>query len=350
MAPKPDRDKQTIAALLRAQGPLSRGRIHALTGIRLSATSPLVREMLAGGRIQEAGTEPGARGRKGVILQLNENHRSVVGIEFDDETVTAGVTNLTPRIQQLFSEPARISGGRATLLRQLRQMTRRALAAAPAPAIGIGLADPGLVDSRRGVTLTSSTLPFWRDVPLREIFTREFGLPVTLESRTRAKAVAEHDTAATTSIYIDYGAGIGAGIYMDGRLVYGETGAAGEFGHVCVQPNGPRCACGARGCLEAVAGLRANKSAGRVAAWLGLGLANLVNLFNPGLIVIDARLALHGQKFLDQLAAALRRHALPETAAQVRIRFARLPAGAGVLGLAEMITGHYFSNPTESTP
>lgn len=350
MALKPDRDRQTIAALLRADGPLSRGAIHARTGIRLSATSDLVRQLLADGRITEAGTEPGDRGRKGVILRLNENYRSVVAIEFDDESVTAGVTNLAPEIQHLFTEPTKTSGGRPALLRQLRRLTRRALDAATAPPIGIGIADPGLVDSRRGITLTSSTLPFWRDVALREILSREFGLPVTLESRTRAKAVAERDPAATTSIYIDYGAGIGAGIYLDGRLVYGETGAAGEFGHMCVQPNGPRCACGARGCLEAVAGLRANIGARKIAAWLGLGLANLVNLFNPGVIVIDARLACHGQTFLNQISAAIERHALREAASQVRIRYARITAGAGVLGLADMIIGEYFNTPTEFTP
>ena len=88
----------------------------------------------------------------------------------------------------------------------------------------------------------------------------------------------------------------------------------------------------------------------RIAAWLGLGLANLVNLFNPGLIVIDARLAPNGQAFLDQITAAIQRHALREAAAQVRLRYARLTVGAGVLGLADIIIGNYFSTPTESIP
>jgi N-acetylglucosamine repressor len=387
-----------IEALLRRLGPVSRARIHALTGIRLSATSQLVRELLAEGRVEEAGIEESRLGRKGVLLQLNADYRSIVGIEFDDETVSAGVTDLRPALRLLHSEPTRLDHGRDGLIRQLLSATKKAIRKADALPMGIGIADPGLVDRREGVTLTSSTIPFWKDVPLREIFTREFALPVLVETRTRAKAVAEHqaepaESGATSMIYIDYGSGIGAGLYVDGRLLYGQGSAAGEFGHTHVAPDGPVCSCGSFGCLEAVAGLRAVESrvrrilseggksevldlahgkphkvtgwmvfeaasrgdkvasniAAEVARSLGLGIANLVNLFNPGLIVLDSRLAVAGPEFLDQIVATVRRQALREASAQVRLRYANVREGAGVLGVAGLVLDQHFQHPPENS-
>ncbi|MFN7923427.1 MAG: ROK family protein [Bryobacteraceae bacterium] len=399
MTPRPERDKQaldqrsieglrTIEGLVWRDGPISRARLHALTGIRPGTVSQLVRQLLDEGRLSEAGVvHTSGLGRKTALLETNPGHGTIVGVEFDDECVTAGVLDLTPRITRLVSEPAQIHGGKDGLLAQLLSVTRRALRRTRA--IGIGVADPGLVDSRRGVTLTSSTIPGWTAIPLREIFEREFRLPVLVEARTRAKAVAEHrvETAdATSMIYIDYGAGIGAGLYVDGRLLYGQGSAAGEFGHTHLVMDGPVCACGSFGCLEAVAGLHAMEArvrrilaeggrtevldaaagdASRITGWmvfeaasrgdkvaanvvaevgryLGLGIANLVNLFNPGVIVLDARLRPAGPELLDQIQAVVRRQALREAAAQVRIRWGEVAEGAGVLGVARMVLEKHF--------
>lgn len=395
MATKPDRDKQTIEALLRRQGPLSRGAIHSLTGIRLSATSELVRELLADRRLLEAGAAEGANlGRKSTLLQLNADRRAIIGLEFDDESITAGVTNLKPEIQLLLSSPTKLAATREALLRQLIAITKKTIKQAKIQPMGIGIADPGLVDRRNGITLSCSTLPYWSNVPLREIFTREFALPVLLESRTRAKAFAEHqaepaESGATSMIYIDYGSGIGAGLYVDGRLLYGQGSAAGEFGHTRVTDDGPICPCGSFGCLKAVAGLRAVESRVRrilsdggkseltpetngwlvfeaasrgdkvamnvtaeVARHLGLGIANLVNLFNPALIVLDARLAIAGQEFLDQITAHVRRQALREATAQLRLRYGvtRVNDGAAILGVAGMVIEQHFNTGSENLP
>ena len=109
--------------------------------------------------------------------------------------------------------------------------------------VGIGIADPGLVDSRRGITALSSTIEFWKLVPLKEIFETEFELPTIVESKTRAKTVAERMLGAGNKlenlVYIDYGVGIGAGIVVDGHLLYGRGCAVGEFGHTHVTEDGP---------------------------------------------------------------------------------------------------------------
>ena len=195
-------------------------------------------------------------------------------------------------------------------------------------------------------------------------------------------------------VYVDYGSGIGAGLYVDGRLLYGQGSAAGEFGHTCLAPDGPVCTCGSFGCLEAIAGLRAVEARVRrlllegarskvvdaaggnaegvtgwmvfeaassgdkvasnvvaeVARYLGLGIANLVNLFNPGLVVLDARLRLAGSELLDGIISAVRRQALREATEQVVIRYASVTEAAGVLGVARMVLEKHFEIPAFRMP
>ena len=389
---KPELDKQLVEALIRQFGPVSRAKIHDMTGIRPSATSQIVRQLLREGRVVEAGVEEGRLGRKGVLLRLNDEFRHVGAVEFDDETIIAGITNLAPRITHVTAVPAILNHGADGLIRQLVDALKRAIAESgiePRSLAGIGIADPGLVDSRNGVTVTSSTIGFWRNIPLKQIFEAEFGLPVLVETRTRAKTVAERKMAgdgAETMVYIYYGTGIGAGLFVDGRLLYGQHSAAGEFGHTHIIEDGPACNCGSFGCLEAIAGLRAVEArvrralaeggqtdlvemaggdASRITGWmvfdaasrgdkisinivaevaryLGLGIANMVNLFNPAVVVVDSSLQAAGQDLLDQIVTIIRRQALREFTESIEVRYGRVANHAGVLGVAAMVLDRHF--------
>jgi predicted NBD/HSP70 family sugar kinase len=382
---------------VRRFGPISRAKIHELTQIRPSATSQIVKRLLAEGRLVEDGVEGGRLGRKGALLRLNEDSRFVAALQFDDEAITAGIANLRPTLLKTRTAPTQLTGGVDALVRQLIGTLKSCLRGIASDSlVGIGIADPGLVDSRRGVVLSCSTIPFWRDVPLKEIFEREFGLPVTVETHTRAKTVAERDSGQSrdTMIYIDYGAGIGAGLVMDGRLLYGQTSGAGEFGHMHVVENETACNCGSFGCLEAVAGLRAVETrvrravadggttevlamaggdAARISGWmvfeaasrgdkiagstvamvgryLGLGIANLVNLFNPGSIVLDWRLRTAGDALLDEITATVRLQALREFTANLQIRYATQGNEAGLLGMSRMALDEHMAIPALKLP
>ena len=396
------RDKQVIEAVIRRFGPISQEKIHELTRIRRSTTSRLVRELLQEGRLLEAGrmNATGTMGRKQVLLRLNELHRFIAGIELDQESVLATILDLHPRVRQTVTEPTARSG-KEDLVNQLLSCTKRALDEAglrTSSLLGIGIADPGLVDSRRGVTVTSSTIPFWRDVPLKAIFEQEFGVPTFVEDATRARAVAERMQGAGSllenMIYIDYGAGIGSGIIVNGKLLLGDSGGAGEFGHTHIMENGPACKCGSMGCLEAVAGARAAESkirqaiaeggtslaldlAGgspeRISVWnvleaaklgdkisshivaeigtrLGLALANLVNIFNPAAVILDRRLELAGPGLLDQIVGVVKRQALTYNADNAAFRFAQFGREAALLGVALILLERHFEIPMLKPP
>jgi N-acetylglucosamine repressor len=193
---------------------------------------------------------------------------------------------------------------------------------------------------------------------------------------------------------VDYGTGIGAGVVLDGKLLYGRGCAAGEFGHTHIMEDGPVCKCGSYGCLEAVAGARAvqakvqkaladggnsqvlelsggklndidgwtvfkaaragdkicSNAVAELAGCLGLGLANLVNLFNPSVIVLDHRLELAGQPLVDQVLQIVKRQALTYSIDNVAIRFARRGDEAGVLGVGLMILENHFEIPMLKPP
>ncbi len=398
---KSEWDKQVIRAVVRRFGPLSRVEIHKLTKLRLNTISSLVRELLNEGWLMEAGPSDNPMGRKQTLLRLNQEHSFVAGVEFDEELVIASTMDLSPRLKGAVKEPTYLDGGMEGLIQQLLSCTRRAIGQARAaglPLIGIGIADPGLVNTRDGVVVTSSTIEFWRQVPLKDIFEREFKVPVLLESKTRARAIAERMFGAgemiEDMIYVDYGTGIGAGIILDGKLLHGHRWAVGEFGHTHMVEDDTACKCGSFGCLEALAGSAALESrirkaisegstsralalAGgnddKISAWtvleaarlgdktcsaiveqagnyLGLGLANLVNLFNPSVIVLDRRLELAGEGLLDQIVRVVKRQALSHSTEDLEIRYARLGEDAGLLGVGLMILERHFEIPALKPP
>jgi len=398
---KKERDKAVIEALVRNYGPLSRAEIRQLTQLRWSSISPIVRELLNEGKLVAVGPSTNPMGRKQTLLRLNEEHGYILAVEFDPETVFAAVTNLYPRLRSKVSESASLHEGAEGLLRQLFRCGHEAIRQAAIPRdklLGIGVADPGLVNVREGVSLISANIGFWKGVPLKKLFEEEFGIPVVLESSTRAQALAERVLGAGNSaenmIYIEYGRGIGAGITADGRSLHGEDWLAGEFGHIPVTDSGPACNCGSFGCLEAIVGLSAlearcrkaiqqgsNSRALEIAAgdvnkitgwtvlsasklgdktclaivgelekYLGLGLATLVNLFNPSTIVLDHRLELAGDGFLEQVERVVKRQALGNSTANLKFLYGTLGSDAGLLGAGLNVLERIFEIPALKPP
>lgn len=395
---KSQRDKLVIEALVHRRGPLSRSEIHDLTSLQHSEVSRLVGELLREGKLQEAGRAANPMGRKQILLRFNENHRFVVGLGFDDENVIASVVNLRLQMKSEVREPTCLKRGPEGLVKQFLECAWKALRAAkigPKDLLGIGVAASGLVDSRRGRFLMSSTVEVLTDAPLQRIFEDAFGVPAILENLARAKTVGERRLGAgkmaEDMIFVEYGrTGIGAGIVLGGKLTHGSGFAAGEFGHTHIIQDGPPCKCGSSGCLEAVAGAAAlearihkltsngseafaNGDDRKVTGWmvleaarrgdpdsrelveemgtyLGLGLANLVNLFNPSVLVLDQRLELGGECLLEKIVQVVRKQALRHATKDLAICFGKLGNDAIVLGVGALVLERYFEIPALKPP
>jgi glucokinase len=253
--------------------------------------------------------------------------------------------------------------------------------------MGIGVAVPGPIDLEAGVLASPPNLQGWKNVPLVRLLEERTGAPVLLENDANAAAVGEHafgaGRGAQNMIYITISTGIGGGIIADGRIYPGATGAAGEIGHVVVDPAGPRCGCGRYGCLEAFASGTAIAREGKYSAAedrspallelagrdgtitaemvaeaardgdpeaqaiiavaahaLGLGLVTLVHLFNPELIVIGGGASKIGAPLLEPAEVYMRAHSFPLMAQAVRVVPAATGGTAGILGAAALAFGH----------
>lgn len=244
----------------------------------------------------------------------------------------------------------------------------------------VGIASPGAVDAVRGIVPNAPQLPGWRDVPLAEIISRALELPTRLENDATAAALGEHAFGAGRGsrymLFLTVSTGIGGGIIIDGRLYTGKSGAAGELGHIVIDPDGPPCGCGARGHLEAFAsgtaiarrgeelvargespilaelrrregpvtaemmqraaqmGDAASRGAFRQAGhYLGLGLASFVNIFNPEVIVIGGGVSAAGELFLPEAEVTMRSLAMTQPLRDVRLALGELGDRAGTLGM-----------------
>jgi glucokinase len=245
-------------------------------------------------------------------------------------------------------------------------------------AVGMGL--PGLVDRERGVSKFLPNMPTqWRDVPVIEILRHELGCPVYLLNDARLAALGEFAYGgrdAQTMIFFTLGTGVGGGVIVDGKLRLGPLGAAGEVGHQTIVPDGPLCGCGNFGCLETLASGPALSGEGvrlmrtglaprlhelvggdaqritpremgiaaregdqavaaaieRVAGYLGIAIANLVNVLHPELVVLGGGVAALGDLLLAPVRAEVLRRVGMFPADNVRIENSALGDRAGALG------------------
>ncbi len=253
---------------------------------------------------------------------------------------------------------------------------------------GVGICAPGPCDLERQVVTHPPNLPGWHDVPVARIMGEALGLPALLENDANAAAYGEFHFGAGRPyrhmVYITISTGIGGGLIIDGSVYRGASGGAGEVGHMTIEAQGPPCGCGRRGHLEALAsGTAIAREAGalvdegqspvlarlvreghpldaetvhlaagqgdadargvieRAGRYLGLGLANIINVFNPQAIVIGGGLVGMGDMILGPARAAAQEEAFPDSFSDVEILEAELGERAGVLGVAALATEKY---------
>jgi len=315
--------------------------------------------------------------------------RWVVGLDIGGTNVVVGLVPVgggRPASLRTRSTPS--LGGQSEVVRGLaaliHEVVEEGLGAAGDPhgdVLGLGIGSPGPLDLERGVVLDAFNLG-WKDFPLRDALGSEVGMPATLDNDANCATWGEYwrgaGRGALSLVGITLGTGIGGGVILDGRLVHGASASAGEIGHMSIDFHGRRCKCGNYGCLEAYASgpniaararegleagaeslltqlvdgdleqltaatvyeaiLRGDAYAGEVmletAKILGAGLANIVNVLNPHVIVIVGGVTRAGHYLFNPLRAEVRRRAFRTAEQACRIVPGELPETAGVIGAA----------------
>jgi glucokinase len=309
--------------------------------------------------------------------------RYVVGIDIGGTNLVAGtVAEDGSELLGLVSEPTLPEQGAEAVIARIVKLARASMAEAKGtPISGVGIGAPGPLDTKRGLVLMTPNLG-WVNLPLRDRLSDALGMPATLDNDANCAVFGEWWRGAARGVHhvvgLTIGTGIGGGIVLGGEIYHGVSDVAGEIGHMSIDSMGRRCKCGNYGCLEAYAsgpaiaaraveGIQAGAEtalpqyvAGDLAKitaqvvyeaahdgdpyalevvrdtakFLGAGVANIINVFNPGVVVVCGGVTLAGDKLFLPLRSEVKRRAFRPAVEACRIVPGELQGTAGVYGAA----------------
>jgi len=345
--------------------------------------------------VKESGLSSSGVGRRGILLELNPKAYYVVGIDLGTLNTIAAVVDLEGKIVERVEHPTNGEKNRDDVIERVKTAIHEVISASNVnlqKIAGIGLAVPGLVDSKRGTMLITPNFG-WKDTPLKEILEEEFHTPIFIDNNVNAMALSEAEfgigRGVKNFICVNVGMGIGSGVIINGEIYRGETECTGEIGHTTVDYNSPKCSCGNNGCLEimaagpaiarrAVKAIREGRKTvitelvkdnlNRITAaivaqaanqgdklarevmektggYLGTGVANIINLFNPQMVVIGGGVSEAGDLILDPLKKTMKKRAFPVPAKAVKIVTPSLGRDCTVIGAATLVLKDIFKSP-----
>lgn len=383
-------------------GAISRAQLAERTALSNTTITHLIDDLLTQGIVMEADArsahhnhEDGQRrvGRPRTDLQLNPNARYAVGVHIGIGILRAAVVNLHAEIIHNAIVEFDTTLAAPRVLNQIARLVEKTIAGSRVAGeriLGLGVGASGLVDYDNGVNVLAPNLG-WREVPLRDWMQSRLGLPVTVDNNVRAMALGEAMFGAGRDVGVlafVYGrVGVGAGFVMNGRPFRGSGAGAGEIGHTVMLPDGgDPCMCGNRGCLETLVSepvlireaekLVRRNPRGRLARhfarrngsrpiervfaaaregdadalalieararYLGIALANLVNVLNPELILLGGMFAQGSEFFLPVAERVMRERAFAGLGDRVRVQPTQFGWRAGVIGAASLALSAFF--------
>jgi glucokinase-like ROK family protein len=380
-------NKHAVLDLIRfTPGGISRAELAQRMMLSRAAVSVIINDLLAANLIQESESRNGGNGTSGrppIILEVNSKYGHVVGIDMGATHLSIILANFTAQVIDEIEVPFFVNRGPDICIAEVDKTFQNLLqknnkVISDISAIGIDV--PGPIVAEAGIVLAPPIMPGWDRYPIRETLEKLWKCPVALSNDAESGALGEWAFGAGRGerdlAYIKVGTGIGAGLLLDGRIYRGATGSAGEIGHLTMVENGPLCNCGNTGCLEALAGgqaiarqaqevvhkgertilssmgpvekltalevaaaarrgdLVAQQIVTQAGSQLGIALAGLVNLFNPGMVVVGGGVAQIGDLFLQPIRSAVSRRSLPAAARTVKITTATLGRRSSSIGAA----------------
>jgi predicted NBD/HSP70 family sugar kinase len=380
--------RQNLGALLRlvhVRGPLSRAELTTVLGLNRSTIGALTADLTAAGLVrEELPSDHGRAGRPSLVVRPESQKFYVYAFAIGVDRITAARVGLGGEVLDR-RETVRGRGDftPADVVKPLAEFVRQMQRAAPSDGrcIASGVAIAGMVRRADGMVRLGPTIG-WVDEPLGEALAEvlEMDAPIAVGNGADLGALAEHTRGCAMDsenvVYLHGDVGVGGGIIASGRPVAGHGGYGGEVGHMVVSPNGRPCSCGSRGCWETEIGehalLRAADRDGtgregiltvvdaatrgdamaqsavrQVGDWLGFGVANLVNIFNPETVIFGGTLRDVYLAGAAQVRSRLNRNALPACREHVRLRTPDLGDDAPLIGAAELAFQRLLTNPLE---
>jgi predicted NBD/HSP70 family sugar kinase len=389
-------NRLALLQLLRAEGPISKADLAKRSSISRPTVSKVVDDLHAAGLAEIVGTTtPSASGGKPATLyRFNSGAVRVGAVLLAVDGVSAAICDgeahiLHKRYLHFGADrsPETITGTITNLLKEVLHD----LSLYPEQLFGIGVGIPGLTDTANGIVCFAPHLPGWQDVPLERWLYEQFQVPVWLDNDCHIQALAERyrgqGADCDSLICVETGVGLAAAFLLNGQLYRGPGNTAGEVGHMTIQEEGPLCECGNRGCWESLASttwlvhaaqqifsnghhtsiprleeVEAQAEAIYLAArngdaqalalvsaqarHFGVGIANLINAFNPQRIILHGTCIAGGEPFMRVLHQVVSDRSLRRPRQMVELLFSDLGDDVGLIGASSLVMEAFFSTPT----
>lgn len=363
-------------------GGISRAELSRKLNLTRSAITTIVNNLLEEDFIREATNGPVTGiGRRPILLEMNPDRGYLVGVDMGATHLSVLVSDFSSNVIAEIEKPFDINASPKVALKDVDDTVRELLSSNGLTmnvVLGVGVGVPGPVVSERGAVVAPPIMPGWNDYPIRDHLQETWGCRISLNNDAELGALGEWAHGAGRGerhlAYVKVGSGIGAGFLFDGNIYRGMTGSAGEIGHVTIDDDGPRCDCGNYGCLEVMAGgyaiarqaqeairdgrrtqLASIKSVESITAevvaeyasrgdlvsqqiiskaggYIGIAVAGVINLLNPGMVVIGGGVAQMGDLLLDPIRQAVSERSIKSSVQTVRISAAVLGRRSSSMG------------------
>lgn len=389
------KNRAIILEVFRTHKTLSRAKLAKETGLNPSTVSNIIGELIQENLLRETEFAQSGTGRPGILLELNPDGGCALGIEINVDYIEVLVTDFAANVlwhRKKLSQPEVGQDVIMTDVVDLALQAEKFIQERNSRVLGVGVGVPGLVDVSSGLLRLAPNL-HWKEVPVRDLLAAHFSCPIYVENEANAAALGEYYFGAVRNvndfIYLSAGVGLGSGIVMGGKIFRGMAGYAGEAGHMTLDVNGELCGCGKRGCWETFVGPRAveqriqrslafgatsilqdlvkggNKhivfddvldaakkgdqtaidALSKVAFYLGIGIANLVNLFDVEVIVLGGSLNNASSFLLEDIERVVTTNTLAPGREHLRIIPSAHGSDACVMGAIALVLDDILREP-----
>lgn len=378
-------NRSVILNSIKANGPIGRADVARATELSPATVTAITAELIEEGFVYEKAAGDSSGGRPPILLAINPLGGYVVGIKLMEDHAIGALTDLEANILERHQLPLKNRTGENAIkvMAELVELLLIKGSIQRSKLIGVGVGLAGIVDSNHGI-LRQSPYFGWRDMPVRNLLKEILQVPVFIDNDVNTFTLAERWFGSGQGIRdfltVTIGRGVGLGIVTNGQFYRGAGGGAGEFGHIVVDPDGPLCECGKRGCLEALVSdpalvsqaqkaieaarldfevnsvndlvqLSENheyfamaifRQAGEI---FGQSIANLINIFNPARILISGEGVRNGELFFNAMRTAIQEYSLPGQYVDIDLRVEPWGDDIWARGAASLVLQQLFESP-----
>src|SRR5690625_1054035 len=377
-------NKSLILETIKQKSPISRANVAKITGLNKWTVSSLVSELITKQIIYESGPGESRGGRRPVMLLFSKKAGFSIGIDLGVNYILGILTDLEGNIVHEKMINIKVKDltyeEKQNNLYNMIDSFQNIAPTSPYGIIGIGIGIPGIVNTAGKILLAPNL--GWRNINLKTIMSKKYNIPIIIENEANAGAYAEQKYGAgknlSNIIYVSVGVGIGVGMILGGELYKGKSGFSGEFGHMTIETNGKKCSCGSQGCWELYASeqtlIDGAKNQGihlasgivlslesllllaeegnrqtiqlfnQIGDYLGVGLNNIINIFNPEQVIIGNQMAQAKKWIHPALTNRLGSQALWFQQKDLKINYSSLSAHSTALGMTVFSLNNFFNN------